>query len=361
QEALRATLLGTTRRAPTDRLERVYDQMVEDFNAHKFAEVVEMAEEGQAVAGEVRRARPDVAAQIYRMLGASFVERFEHVKGVGLLEQARALAVESGDRAVLEGVCDSLGHFHLLQGEYEKAIEEHEQARAIAVELGNRENEGFTCHNLGISYTSLKQYDKAIELFEQSLAVSEQLGNKSVQAATCLELGRCLSRHGQHDRAVACLKQAWLGYYEPLGNPDELPRAAVRRGEVLWEQARAEHLQAAPDATSFGGVSAAVAGRLKSAETWLLTGLELAGKVRIINLKMDAVIHLACVAMLKGDEDEAINHLAQFLHWWLELAPKTCSACGHERRESTPLMTCDGCRVARCVLCQALAVRQRLP
>ena len=107
------------------------------------------------------------------MLGHSFVDRFEHVKGLGLLEQARALAVESGDRAVLGEVCDSLGSFHRWQGEYEKAIEEDEQARAIAVELGDRENEGIDCHNLGISYTSLKQYDKAMELLEQSLAIEK--------------------------------------------------------------------------------------------------------------------------------------------------------------------------------------------
>ena len=60
----------------------------------------------------------------------------QHVKGVELLEQARAPAVESGDRAVLGIVCNSLGHFHRSPGKHDKAMEEHEQARAIAVELG---------------------------------------------------------------------------------------------------------------------------------------------------------------------------------------------------------------------------------
>ena len=49
-------------------------------------------EEGLAVAGELRRARPEFAAEIHRMLGSSFVRCFEHVKGLGLLEEARALA-----------------------------------------------------------------------------------------------------------------------------------------------------------------------------------------------------------------------------------------------------------------------------
>ena len=49
---------------------------------------------------------PELAAQIYCMLGNCFVHCFQHVKGVGLLEQARALAVESGDRSVLGNVCN---------------------------------------------------------------------------------------------------------------------------------------------------------------------------------------------------------------------------------------------------------------
>ena len=128
-----------------------------------------MAEEGQAVARELRRARPEVAAQIYGMLGDSLVLRCEHVKGVGLLEQARAVAMESGDRGVLGAACNSLGHIHQQQGEHKKAIEELEQSKAIVVELGNREGERAVCNNLGMSYRALKQYDRAIEQFEKSL------------------------------------------------------------------------------------------------------------------------------------------------------------------------------------------------
>ena len=186
QEALRAALLGSTGRAPTDRQGRVYEKIAEAYKAGKHAEVVGMAEEGQAVAGEVRRAWPGHAAQIYRMLGASFAERCEYVKGVGLLEQARALAVESGDRAVLADVCNSLGSYRRVQGEHEKAIEELEQSKAIFVEVGNRESERAVCINLGMSYRALKQYDKAIELFEQSLAIYEELGEKSrLQVRVC--------------------------------------------------------------------------------------------------------------------------------------------------------------------------------
>jgi tetratricopeptide (TPR) repeat protein len=283
------------------------------------------------------------------MLGDSFVVRFEHVKGLGLLEQARALAVESGDREVLGDVCNSLGGFHLRQGEHEKAIEEYEQARAIAVELADHQGEGIHCHNMGISYRALKQYDKAIKLFEQSLAVFEDFGDKSGQAGTCLALGRCLSRRGQHGRAVACLKHTWAVYQELSDEMDQL-RAANALGEALWARARAEHHQAAPDATSSGDVSAAAADTLQEAETWLRTALDLAVKLGSFNVRMSAQMHLAYVAMLKGDEDEAVELLSQHLQGWLDdVGPRRCAGCGQVRGEDAPMLRCDGCRVARCV------------
>ena len=63
----------------------MFDKMREASNARTHAEVVKMAEEGQAVAEEVRTAWPEHAAEIYSLLGTSFHMRYEHVKGVGLL------------------------------------------------------------------------------------------------------------------------------------------------------------------------------------------------------------------------------------------------------------------------------------
>jgi len=76
QEALRAALLGTTRGALTGRQEQVLKKMNGAFNARKYGQVVKMAKEALAVAGEMRRARPALAAHIHRMLGNSFVKSF---------------------------------------------------------------------------------------------------------------------------------------------------------------------------------------------------------------------------------------------------------------------------------------------
>ena len=349
QEALRAALLGTTRRAPTSRQERVFDKMTKAFRAEKWAEVVEMAEEGQAVAGEVRGAWPEVAAEIYCMLGSSFVGCCEFVKGVGLLEQARAMAVEADNRSLVASGSNSLGNLHLAQGEHEKAIEEYEQSRAIFVEVSDRQGEGAVCNNLGASYTALKEYDKAIELLEQSFAIYEELGDKRGQAKAYSDLGVCLSRHGQHDRAVACLKHAWADI-QHFNDEMDLANSSLHLGQVLWARARAEHHQAAPDATSSSGVSAVSADTLQEAETWLRTALDLADKLGWLRCRMYAQIHLAYVVIMKGDEDEALELLCQHLKVWLDdFGSHSCAGCFQVRGEDAPMLSCKECRVARCV------------
>jgi len=142
------------------------------------------------------------------------------------------------------------------------------------------------------------------------------------------------------------------GEYGQLGHGDEEDQAfaALRLGQALWARARAEHHQAAPDATSCGGVSAASADTLQEAETWLRTALDLAVSQRDLNLRMDAQVHLACVAMMKGDEDEAVELLSQHLQGWVDdVGRRKCAGCGQMRGEDAPMLSCDGCRVVRCV------------
>ena len=46
---------------------------------------------------------------------------------------------------------------------------------------------------------------------------------------------------------------------------------------------------------------------LRDAETWLRTALDLAVQQKVTKFRMEVQIHLACVATLKGDENEAVE------------------------------------------------------
>ena len=194
QHSALADLLRT-RRTLTGRQKQVIGKMVELGLTRREDEIIDMAEEGLVVADELRSTRPELAADIYRMIGQSYSECCDYLKAIMLLERARAMAGEVGDRVLKGNACNSLGECHLLQGDHEKAITVLEEARAIAAELNYRENEGATCSNLGRCYGALKQYDKAIELFEQSLDIHEELDNKPGAAIARASLGHCLSQY----------------------------------------------------------------------------------------------------------------------------------------------------------------------
>ena len=68
---------------------------------------------------------------------------------------------------------------------------------------------------------------------------------------------------------------------------------------------------------------------MQDAETWLRTALDMAVKLGWINFRMDAQMHLACVAMMKGDEDEAVELLSQHLTGWVDdVGRRKCAGCG---------------------------------
>ena len=66
--------------------------------------------------------------------------------------------------------------------------------------------------------------------------------------------------------------------------------------------------------------------------------------------RMDAQMHLACVVMMKGDEDGAVELLSQHLQGWLDdVGSHRCAGCFQVRGEDAPMLSCKECRVVRCV------------
>ena len=277
-----------------------FDKIMEVFNSSNgMRDAAKMEEEGLAVAGALRGVWPVKAGMIYFMLGTGLTVCNERVKALGLLQQARDLALEADDRVLLGNVYNGLGACHQMQGEITKAIEVH--------------------------------------------------GDDSPEEALTREnLGRCLSRHGQHDRAISCLEQAFA-VRRKMGNAEQQALAALDLGEALWAQALAEHQQDAPDATSWGSISAKGAKALQDAETWLVTAIEMAAQDGISNFGPKARMHLACVALVRDDEDSAVKLLSQHLQGWLDgFGRRSCAGCGQCRGEDTPMLSCDNCRVVRC-------------
>ena len=336
-----------------ERRQRLYREFAALYTDSKFRDMVDMSEEVLAVAGEVQSAQPEVAGLLYSFLGTALTGCREFVKGMGVLEQGKALAMalaeETGNRSLLSSVLQQIGVCHWRLGEHSKSHAACEEALAISKEQGDRVGEKVAAYSLGVGLMSAGQHDKALEIFEQQLALCEELGDRSGVAETQLRLGQCLLRQGQFDDSFVYLKQSWA-FSKQEDDRCGMTKAAMYVGEALWLQARAERHQAAPDASSSGAVWVAGPDTLHDAEKWLRTAMDLAVEFHegCYNWRMDVQMHLACVAMMKGDENEAVELLLQYLQGWLDDlgTNKTCAGCLQVRGEEAPMMACAGCRFA---------------
>ena len=346
-----ATLSFTTKQ------QRFLKMMPELLQARDWKRIVGMKDEGLEVAGELCAVWPNVASEIYRALGHSFLELCQYVKAIWLLEQARALAEDASNQKGLRNACTSLGICLEKQGEFDKAIGLHEQARSISVSLGDREGEGVASNNLAICYREMNQFDRAFSMYEESLAIAVELGDKVGEAKTRSSLGCCLLRQGQYKEAVAFLTQS-RAVLEQMGDAIGQARASLRLGEALWLQAGTvlrdcDAVHAAPNdyhnETGGDGGWDACAQILNDAETWFLSASDIALKNGFWITQLESQMHLACLNLFKGHEDKAVDLLARHLQGRLDLGDCMCAGCGQRRGNDAPMLLCGGCRSARSV------------
>ena len=354
QETVRAALTGKTDRRVVAQQQRVFYKMVDLFDAGNYTQVEEMAEEGLAVAETMLSSSqlpgaPGIVARIYRMVGHSYSERCDHIKGLRLLEQARELAVQVEDRPLLARVYHCLGCLRQRTGEYEEAIEMDEQARIIAVEHGLHEDEGVACSSLGVNYELMMQYEKAMKYYEEAVAIhGSHRGQRLQQASARSNIGRLLFKQGQRRKAVACMKQAWDVAMEE-DNASLKASSSVLLGKGLWLQVRDGDLEAGPDAADHEDCPTERADTMQEAETWLRTALDLATEHNFLSSRQTAQMDLAFLTFVQGKEGVAVDLVTQHLQGFVDMGRNRCASCFQLRGDDAPMLTCDGCRVVRCV------------
>ena len=248
--------VGQVRMRPLSRskVAELTDKMAEMISVQDFRGIMKKEEEVLALAGELSRsADAGMAARTYGILGHSFSECCDHAKGLGLLEQAKAMAMEAGDRSVLCSVCHWLEACHKRQGEHEKAISEHEQAIAIELELelelGDRQaGTGAECSKLWKLLDESVQLPKgaAAPLTDGQVRLYKKIGELYVVGAdfelqsladSGLELAEELLRFHQH-RFTDCAATIYQRLGHSFSESDDYVKALK-----FLERARALSLE----------------------------------------------------------------------------------------------------------------------
>jgi tetratricopeptide (TPR) repeat protein len=369
---------------PTCKQARLVTRLVELVTARDWQSVKALESEALLVVQEIRDVYSDVACDILRLVGSVFRETEEYTRARELLEQAKALSEEKGDRARLAEACEELGSCCFRTGNIVRALELHEQQLAIAQELGNQSELALACGKVALCYYSTGDYVRALELNLQLREIAEALGDREVLAAACGNIGNCYSCMGLYSPSREMCEQA-RAICEELGDREGVGKACGNLGvcslnsgdfaqAILYfmqQYNAAKEMQAiiqqAAAAFSTGvarrlEVRANVRGRaaggsemqhvlarwpaspcnddeVREAEKWLQIALELGCE--------DARLHLAHLAFDAGQQDTALAHLQDYLSYCMEQGRNSCAGCFQKRSEDAQMLTCGGCRVAR--------------
>jgi len=126
------------------------------------------------------------------------------------LENALAIATETGNRQGIAKWRGELGVHHLLAGDADGASQQLLRCLAVAREIGYSRYEAWAQIYLGAvgMERDLDRLDEARERIEQGLEIADDLGNEEIRIAGLFQLGRLERAAGDRVRALETLELA---------------------------------------------------------------------------------------------------------------------------------------------------------
>jgi tetratricopeptide (TPR) repeat protein len=221
-------------------------------------------------------------------------------KALQYFERALASARADGDRLTEDGILGNMGNILREVGRHDDAIAYLNQALFIAQEIGDVRGRGIWLSNLGLVYDDLARNQDAIEVHRESVNVARIMRDQRGLASRLGNLGNSLLVGGNSSEALKCFHEV-VAIYKELGDKTE---AALRMGII--GNINSELGRAAPndfEATFYYGLA------LDAYRDTLAMAQELDDKVG----EGDLLTSIGNVYGNMGDYDQAINHFTAAL------------------------------------------------
>ena len=151
------------------------------------------------------------------------------------LEQARIMAVKSGDRWYEGRTLYRLGEVARMQNEYAQALDYYQQAQQAFIEIGSRLGQANVLQSLGQVAYMQDEYAHALDYYQQAQQAFIDIGSRLGQAHVLKRLGDVAYMQDEYAQALDYYQQAQQAYTE-IG--DRLGQAQVlqRLGDVARMQ-----------------------------------------------------------------------------------------------------------------------------
>ncbi len=218
-------------------------------------------------------------------IGNIEIERGEFGKGLEKFREAERLARESNSRTQIADALTATAGVYLLLGEFEKALEVDRQGLEISRDVDNAWGIGSAFIGIGNIYNAMGDYRRAVEYYNRADSLYRELRDTVARATPMNNIGTVLFFQGDYDRALDQFTGV-LKILRDAGQEDEFLAIVIGNiGEVYYEQ-----------------------GRLKEAETWLKSGLELADSLNARRVSATKLTILAKTMIAADRLDEAAKH-----------------------------------------------------
>ena len=214
-----------------------------------------------------------------------------------VFDEAKSMALESGDKLLIGRTHNSLGHMLMLKGNYEMADHCLEKASSLFEEIDDSLGISKVNGNLGNLYFRQGKYEKAKLFFRRSIAVSDAKGLRT-DPQIVSNLGLTHMNQGDYDEGINCQLVA-LKDSERANDKPGMAILNTNLGIVYFEK-----------------------GEYDSALDCYEKGLEFSEELGNKLLTSIAIGCIGSVYQRKGDYETAMQHFVRDLELCEELGDK---------------------------------------
>ncbi|MBK8430969.1 MAG: tetratricopeptide repeat protein [Chloroflexi bacterium] len=244
-----------------------------------------------------------------------------------LLQQCLAIRQQIGDQRGVASTLNYLCDLAYERGDYEEARQHAERSLALHRALGEAKGTAHSLNHLGQVAGTLGQYEEARAYYRESLAILRQYGHAR-EVAICLDcVGYVTYLLEEYDTAETHYRESLHisrevgdvhGEAWSLHNLGDIARAHGRYESAKHLYTESLALHKSLDPLSWGGIVALdklgrvtlANGDVAEAEGYFGQALRMATAANRYREVMDALLHLAEVALQRGDGEKAAEWLA---------------------------------------------------
>ena len=224
------------------------------------------------------------------LLGGTYRDAGEFERGMGILEEALAIAKRTGNKIGRLSALNGIGISLWKLADLKKAQKIFKQVLIIARSISDRDGEARALNNLGLVEWNLGKFEEALRSFKDSLDISNELAACLQQSSTLCNIGLVHASRGDYETALDYYSRS-LDLQISSGNLNAQAHVLINMGSAYFRG---------------GAVEKAASIAERSLQILLELG-DKPGQCKVLNNIGNIMLHLGLIERAESDYREAMS------------------------------------------------------